>query len=114
MPSRPERTYANKGWTNWGDFFGTGTVYGAAAYGLRQWQVEKRADPSAGRWKGAASDYRVRTNGSNFNCTALTLSNANRYNCRWNASASGLTGGQSVWLSSRFVNTVQLYADAEL
>ena len=96
------------------EIFGTGSVYGAVAYGMWQWQVEKRADPSAGRWKGAASDYRVRTTGASYNCTALTISMANRYNCRWNASASGLTNGNSVWLSTANVNTVQLYADAEL
>ena len=26
IPYNPEKTYKNKGWTNWGDFLGTGTV----------------------------------------------------------------------------------------
>ena len=96
------------------EVFGTGTVYGAAAYGPWQYQVQKRAVPSVGRWKGSAGHYRLRTNGNNFTCTTLTLSNANRYNCRWNADASGLTGGQSVWLAPTYASTVQLYADAEI
>ena len=26
IPSHPDRTYKNKGWTNWGDFLGSGTI----------------------------------------------------------------------------------------
>ena len=28
VPSDPRRTYENKGWTNWGDFLGTGNKVG--------------------------------------------------------------------------------------
>ena len=91
----------------------SGAVYGIAAYGPWQFQVEKRANPTVCRWQGAATDYRLRTNGNNFTCTSLALTNSSTYGCRWDANASGLTGGQGIWLST--LNTpTQFYADAEL
>ena len=91
----------------------SGAVYGIAAYGPWQFQVEKRANPTVGLWQGAATDYRLRTNGNNFTCTSLALTNSSTYGCRWDANASGLTGGQGIWLST--LNTpTQFYADAEL
>lgn len=92
-----------------------GAVYSStAAYGPWQFQVEKRVNPTVGRWQGAGTDFRLRTNGNNFNCTTLNLTNSSTYACRWDANvASGLTGGQGIWLST--LNTpTQFYADAEL
>ena len=100
------------------EIYATGSCWTtSAAYGFIPFMVEKRVSPtSLGRWKGAATDYRFRTKGSNYQCTSLTMavSNASTRNARFDLSVgSGLVAGDSGWLSHSG-NTTQLYFDSEL
>jgi len=41
IPSHPDRTYKNKGWTNWGDFLGSGTMASKNMKGDVFWSFKK-------------------------------------------------------------------------